>query len=173
MRVCVRAALVADQRGRVPGGAGQRRQAAVGDARPAVRVRRRLAAPLRARHARGGQPQARGYRTLDASICGYNHLTWEQYNATTGKFKAVYDRKTRLLYKKFCNTIFLNQYGLEEIEGELARQADKEHVVFADHEQYFYRDYLAYQPDYAEKIFKAAGYLRRRGYEFVFIEDTV
>ena len=115
----------------------------------------------------------RGYRTLDASICGYNHLTWEQYNATTGKFKAVYDRKTRLLYKKFCNTIFLNQYGLEEIEGELARQADKEHVVFADHEQYFYRDYLAYQPDYAEKIFRAAGYLRRLGYEFVFIEDTV
>ena len=66
---------------------------------------------------------------------------------------------------------FSRLYGRRE--GELARQADKEHVVFADHEQYFYRDYLAYQPDYAEKIFKAAGYLRRLGYEFVFIEDTV
>lgn len=48
-----------------------------------------------------------------------------------------------------------------------------EHVVFADHEQYFYRDYFAYQPDYAEKIFAAADFLRGKGYGFVFIEDTI
>lgn len=115
----------------------------------------------------------RGYKDLDASICCYNHLSWEQHKACVGKFKAVYDRSTRLCYRKFCNTIFLNQYKLAEIEPALREHIGTEHVVFADHEQYFYRDYFAYQPDYAEKIFTAADFLRGKGYGFVFIEDTI
>ena len=115
----------------------------------------------------------RGYKALDASICAYNHLSWEQHKACVGQFKAVYDRDTRLCYRKFCNTIFLNQFKKEEIVPALTEHVGTEHVVFADHEQYFYRDYLAYQPDYAEKIFLAADFLRRNGYEFIFIEDTI
>ena len=115
----------------------------------------------------------RGYKTLDASICAYNHLSWEQHKACVGQFKAVYDRDTRLCYRKFCNTIFLNQFKKEEIVPALTEHVGTEHVVFADHEQYFYRDYLAYQPDYAEKIFLAADFLRRNGYEFIFVEDTI
>ena len=115
----------------------------------------------------------RGYTTLDASICGYNHLSWEQHKASVGQFKAIYDRDTRLCYRKFCNTIFLNQYRREEVASELKPHLGVEHLVFADHEQYFYRDYLAYQPDYAEKIFIAAELLRANGYDFIFIEDTI
>ena len=115
----------------------------------------------------------RGYKAIDGSICCYNHLTWEQYNATTGFFKAVYDRDTKFLYKKFCNTIFLNQFKLAEIEREIRPYVGTDHVVFADHEQYFYGDYFAYQPDYAEKIFAAAKLLVDNGYEFVFMEDTI
>lgn len=115
----------------------------------------------------------RGYEAIDASICAYNHLSWEQHKSCVGQFKAIYDRKTRLCYKKFCNTIFLNQFKLAEIEREIKHYVGTNHVVFADHEQYFYRDYFAYQPDYAEKIFAAAKLLADNGYEFVFLEDTI
>ena len=46
-------------------------------------------------------------------------------------------------------------------------------LVFADHEQYFYRDYFAYQPDYVEKIGLASSLANAAGREFIFIEDTV
>ena len=46
-------------------------------------------------------------------------------------------------------------------------------LAFADHEQYFYRDYYAYQPDYAEKILLAARLANTAGREFIFIEDTM
>ena len=115
----------------------------------------------------------RGYTTLDASICGYNHLSWEQHKASVGQFKAIYDRDTRLCYRKFCNTIFLNQYKREEVASELKPHLGVEHLVFADHEQYFYRDYLAYQPDYAEKIRVMSETMAANGYRFVFLEDLV
>ena len=41
-----------------------------------------------------------------------------------------------------------------------------------DHEQYFYKDYFAYQPDYAEKILLAAKIAHDTGRDFIFLEET-
>jgi hypothetical protein len=49
----------------------------------------------------------------------------------------------------------------------------RELIVFADHEQYFFKDYFAYQPDYIDKILVSSKWLKDNGYSFVFIEDTV
>ena len=49
----------------------------------------------------------------------------------------------------------------------------KELIIFGDHEQYFFKDYFAYQPDYVEKILVAAKWLKENGYKFLFIEDAV
>ena len=59
------------------------------------------------------------------------------------------------------------------VREEMAAASGSELLVFADHEQYFYRGYFAYQPDYVEKVFVAAKAAHDAGRAFVFIEDTV
>ncbi len=44
-------------------------------------------------------------------------------------------------------------------------------VGYGNHEQYFYKDYLAYQPEYFDKEMLCARTLKERGYKFVFMED--
>ena len=39
------------------------------------------------------------------------------------------------------------------------------------HEQYFYPDYPAYQPDYRERVERAIGWVTSRRYESVFYEE--
>ena len=48
-----------------------------------------------------------------------------------------------------------------------------EYVSIGNHEQYFYEDYFAYQPEYSDKLLKAAEILCRNGYEFIFAQDIV
>ena len=50
---------------------------------------------------------------------------------------------------------------------------EKEFFCFANHEQYFYPDYFAYQPDDAEKVLAATEYVTKRGYEYFFIEELI
>ena len=44
-------------------------------------------------------------------------------------------------------------------------------MIYSYHEQYFYRDYLAYQPDYAEKVMLCAKMLHDAGYKYMFFAD--
>ena len=39
---------------------------------------------------------------------------------------------------------------------------------YATHEQFFYPDYYAYQPDYMKKVLLAAEIVSQNGYEFIF-----
>ena len=124
--------------------------------------------PETALYRRGTANQA-----IDASASGYNHLSTEQAELTKGTFQALHDRVTGLSFKKFSNGPCLNLHPIEKLEGEFAKVLGKAFICFGDHEQYFHRDYFAYQPDYIEKIFVASKILRNNGYTFVFIEDTV
>ena len=47
------------------------------------------------------------------------------------------------------------------------------YICYATHEQYFFRDYFMYQPDYAAKTFAAGKWMRDHGYSFIFMEDSI
>ena len=66
----------------------------------------------------------------------------------------------------------LNLCTPEKVRKEMAAAQGSELLMFADHEQYFYRDYFAYQPDYVEKIFLAAKLAHEAGRDFIFLEET-
>ena len=44
-------------------------------------------------------------------------------------------------------------------------------VVYSYHEQYFHKDYLAWQSDYAEKVMLCARMLHDAGYRYIFFAD--
>ena len=111
---------------------------------------------------------------LSVSASGYNHLSTEQMKATCGTYDWIHDRKTG------CNFMFfgddaplLNLYRLEDLPGELKKVFVHDFLIHATHEQYWYKDYFAYQPDSREKLMLAAKLVREAGYDYVFIEDKV
>ena len=48
-----------------------------------------------------------------------------------------------------------------------------EFVCYGNHEQYFFGDYFAHQPDYMEKELVAARLFRENGYSFCFMEELL
>lgn len=104
------------------------------------------------------------------SICGYNHVPEEVYAEALGKWTTMRDEATGMRYTVSVSTV-LNLTPLEEIEASIGRNIGDEYISIATHEQYFYEDYFAYQPDYAEKLFKMGDILHRNGYRFVFAEE--
>ena len=110
---------------------------------------------------------------INSSICGYNHLPTDLTALTRGTLKSVYDKDTGMAFKKFSNAPCLNLYPIDTIVPAFEKVCGKEVIIFADHEQYFFKDYFAYQPDYVEKILVASKWLKDNGYRFAFIEDTV
>ena len=69
--------------------------------------------------------------------------------------------------------IVLNSYTKESILDQLSRLNGRELIKVMIHEQYFYPDYKAYQPDFEEKITAAFEYLTENGYKSVFLEETL
>ena len=110
---------------------------------------------------------------IERSICGYNHITEEQLQPTLKTLKYHHDEETGMNFKKFTNGPCLNLSTLEGLDDEMAEVIGDEYVGYATHEQYFYSDYFAYQPDYAEKIYKAAKILHDNGYEHIFADELV
>ena len=91
---------------------------------------------------------------------------------TWGTFTSVYDRDVGIGFKRFRNGPMLNLCTPDQVRKEMAAAQESELLMFADHEQYFYKDYLAYQPDYVEKILFAAKLAHEDGRDFIFIEET-
>ena len=114
---------------------------------------------------------------ISSSIGGYNNLTYEQAKVTYGNFKYVYDREVGLGFKEIEDfqplAAGINLYTMENLVPTFERYAENEFLVYGNHEQYFYRDYLAYQPEYGAKVLAAAKFLRDRGYSYFFFEDLV
>ena len=65
----------------------------------------------------------------------------------------------------------LNLIPLEIMEEELSKYVNQEYLSIGNHEQYFYSDYYAYQPDYEKKIYTMGKVMKENGFEFVFAED--
>ena len=110
---------------------------------------------------------------INSSISGYNHLPVDLSNLTRGTLNTVHDKDTGMGFKKFSNAPCLNLYPMDTIVPAFEKVRGKELIIFGDHEQYFFKDYFAYQPDYVEKILVAAKWLKENGYKFLFIEDAV
>ena len=110
--------------------------------------------------------------SLLSSACSYNHLCPGQVEKTWGTFTYVYDRDVGIGFKRFRNGPMLNLCTPAKVREEMAAAQGSELLMFADHEQYFYRDYFAYQPDYVEKIFLAAKLAHEAGRDFIFLEET-
>ncbi len=123
------------------------------------------------------QPETETYtrRSLDVaierSLCAYNHLSEEDAERTRYTSEAVLDKETGMRFKVLCNASCLNLSKLENIEKEIRESAKGEWLCTATHEQYFYPDYYAYQPDYPDKVLLMAKTVRELGYRFVFAEE--
>ena len=110
---------------------------------------------------------------ISVSACGYNHLDETLVEKTKGTYDWVFDRMTGVNFKKFTSGPVLNLYETKDIPAMFEETQDLPFNVFATHEEYFYKDYFAYQPDYCEKLFVACRWLKEHGYGYSFIEDSV
>lgn len=110
---------------------------------------------------------------IKASICGYNHLSEEEYAPCRGKNASVKDKELNLGYRQLCGGPVLNLNTPEEIEASLNEIIAKnpEFIGTATHEQYFYEDYLAYQPDTPERVYVMSKVLKDAGYRFVTADE--
>ena len=110
---------------------------------------------------------------ISNSICGYNHITQEDEMATRYNLGTIYNEELDVHLKGDTAGLTLNLYTLDEVREMTNSLVDYEYVRYADHEQYFYKDYYAYQPDYMEKIHTAAKILNDNGFEHFFAEEIV
>ena len=109
---------------------------------------------------------------INRSACGWNHLTEEQFEATKATLATIKDEDTSLLFKVYCNTGTINLCkDLKEVEEDTIPALDNEYLGFLIHEQYYYPDYYAYQPNAAEKVHHAAELIANAGFEFVTGEE--
>ena len=113
--------------------------------------------------------------SLAASICGYNHIESEKNERIRKENRYVFDPDTGMAFRDFCTRPMscINIHSLDQLKVDLDVVKDANFVGYGNHEQYFFRDYLAYQPEYMEKEMLCARTLRERGHRFVFMEDLV
>ena len=69
--------------------------------------------------------------------------------------------------------IVMNRYGKEENLQRLDRLMHREHIWVMIHEQYFYADYPAYQPECEEKLHAVFAFLTQHGYKSAFFEELI
>ncbi len=115
---------------------------------------------------RGGRDVA-----ISRSICGHNHITQAQVDKTAFNFNSVLDPVTGMKFKRLGSGICLNLSTPDILRKQLSEHPNEIFLPVATHEQYFFSDYLAYQPDYAEKLYIYAEFAKKHGYEFIFADD--
>ena len=81
------------------------------------------------------------------------------------------DEKTGLYYIR--NDMILNNVDRRDIPELLSLKAQEDFLEIMIHEQYFYRDYPWYQPDFRDKVKRAVSWLTKHGYTSVFLEDIL
>ena len=113
--------------------------------------------------------------SLAASICGYNHVEREKNVQIAKSNRYVFDPDTGMAFRDFCTRPMscINIHSIGKLKASLDAVKNAEFVGYGNHEQYFFKDYLAYQPEYMDKEMLAARTLKDRGYRFVFMEELV
>ena len=86
------------------------------------------------------------------------------------------DNNEGIIFSK--DKMVIDQFKLHDIRPRLDYLRDNRPeeaglMNFVTHEQYFYRDYKNYQPDYEEKIRTACAWARDNGYAPCFISDVI
>ena len=111
---------------------------------------------------------------ISVSACGYNHLMPEQLAVTHGTYNWFHDKATGCNFMSFhSGAPCLNLYRLEDIPARMRLAIGKEFLVHATHEEYWFKDYFAYQPDSREKLLTAVKMVHDAGYAYSFIEDKI
>ena len=105
---------------------------------------------------------------IERSICAYNHFEEGEVEDIIDRLVSYYDENTGMTFANFWSGPVLNLSKLETLEEEFSAYVDNEYLGYATHEQYFYPEYFAYQPDYDKKLYFAAKYLTENGFEFIF-----
>ena len=109
---------------------------------------------------------------ISVSACGYNHLLPDQMKLTRGTYNWIHDKATGCNFMTFgCGAPCLNLFRLEDIPARMAKVTNKEFLIHATHEEYWFKDYFAYQPDSREKLMAACKAVHDAGYSYMFIED--
>ena len=109
-----------------------------------------------------------------SSVCSYNHITAKQESDTKNSNRYVRDLDTGMAFKHLFNDApVLNLVDVPTLKADISKLLGKELLVFSNHEQYFFKEYFAYQSDYAEKILVMSEMMSKNGYGFIFIEDLV
>ncbi|MBE5766141.1 MAG: hypothetical protein E7335_03035 [Clostridiales bacterium] len=84
-------------------------------------------------------------------------------------------RKGEILHRHeldfYSIDLVMNLYDREELLRRLHALLNRDALRVMIHEQYFYSDYHAYQPDFEEKLDHAFGLLCKNGYESCFAEE--
>ena len=118
--------------------------------------------------------RAGGGDDISVSACGYNHFLPEQVAITRGTFNWLHDNATGCDFMTFgCGAPVLNLIRLEDIPARMGKVVGNEFLVHATHEEYWFKDYFAYQPDSREKLLAACKVVHDAGYEYSFIEEKV
>jgi len=107
---------------------------------------------------------------LTTSLCSYNHVDENDYKAILGKQATIKDKKYDMAYMNSAQAV-LNLIPVEILVEELSKFTNQEFLNIGNHEQYYYPDYYAYQPDYAEKILTMGKVMKEAGFEFMFMEE--
>lgn len=82
-----------------------------------------------------------------------------------------YDECSGLYY--FVNDMIVNLYPLESIVALLEKVYHKEFIEVMIHEQYFYKDFHMYQPDFAAKVETCIKHLTDEGRKSVFLDELI
>lgn len=69
--------------------------------------------------------------------------------------------------------IVLNCFSIGEISEQLMRMSHRPGIRVMIHEQYFYEDYIRYQPEYEQKLRSTFSFFAEHGYESSFFERLI
>lgn len=112
-------------------------------------------------------------KILSSSICGYNHISQKAHEETFGTFKSVKDKETGLWFKKLGGGPTINTNNLEDFRPAYEKRNGDEFIGTGTHEQYFYSDYYAYQPDTEAKLLKMAEIMNELGYTYITADEII
>lgn len=106
------------------------------------------------------------------SLKSYNHLPEKIAKKYLGTNQFFNDEKTGLKFKRFAD-IVLNSHEPEIIVKLLNEKLNYDFIGIAIHEQYFYKDYFNYEPDYMERVETAIRFVTEQGYNSIFLNELL
>lgn len=104
---------------------------------------------------------------ITSSLCAYNHISQEQADAIRNTMDAVTEPEFGLRFRNLGGGPTINLNNLEDLQPAYDKVIGKEYIGTGTHEQYFYPDYYAYQPDTAEKIYHMSKIMKDNGYQYI------